>query len=194
RPAVEAGENLGFLPGDLAEKINPYLRPLFDALADTIQPEMARQFATDGRIEVAPLAYMRGRTLNDAYVILDEAQNTTVSQMKMFLTRMGQNSRFVVCGDAAQSDLGRRVKNGLADAFERLRDIDEIAWMTLGKSDVVRHVLVQKIVEAYERDFDDDRYSGAPERSPRFDQNDRNNAAEGASGAVRSSLFTPERG
>ena len=156
RPAVEAGENLGFLPGDLAEKINPYLRPLFDALSDMTQADMLRQFIEDSRVELAPLAYMRGRTLNDAYVILDEAQNTTVSQMKMFLTRMGFGSRVVVCGDASQSDLSRRVKNGLVDAFERLRNVDGVKFLTLGRSDVVRHPLVQRIVDAYEYDEEND--------------------------------------
>jgi len=160
RPAVEAGENLGFLPGDLAEKINPYLRPLFDSLADMTQADMLRQFIEDSRVEIAPLAYMRGRTLNESYVILDEAQNTTVAQMKMFLTRMGYNSRLVVCGDATQSDLSRRVKNGLTDAFERLREIKEIGYLTLERGDVVRHSLVQKIVDAYERSFESDDYVG----------------------------------
>ena len=160
RPAVEAGENLGFLPGDLAEKINPYLRPLFDSIADMTQADMLRQFIEDSRVEIAPLAYMRGRTLNEAYVILDEAQNTTVAQMKMFLTRMGFNSRLVVCGDATQSDLSRRVKNGLTDAFERLREIKEIGYLTLEKGDVVRHSLVQKIVDAYERSFESEDYVG----------------------------------
>lgn len=160
RPAVEAGESLGFLPGDLAEKINPYLRPLFDALADMTQADMLKQFIDTSRVEIVPLAYMRGRTLNDAAIILDEAQNTTVSQMKMFLTRTGWNSRVVVCGDATQSDLGRRVKSGLVDAFERLRDVKEIGWLTLDRGDVVRSSLVQKIVDAYENSFDSTDYSG----------------------------------
>ncbi|MBQ7029575.1 MAG: PhoH family protein, partial [Thermoguttaceae bacterium] len=164
RPAVEAGENLGFLPGDLSEKINPYLRPLFDSLADMTQADMLRQFMEDSKVEVIPLAYMRGRTLNDAHIILDEAQNTSVSQMKMFLTRMGWNSRVVVCGDATQSDLGRRVKSGLVDAFERLRNVKEIGWLTLGRADVVRHALVQKIVEAYEGSPESEDYSGVGAR------------------------------
>lgn len=163
RPAVEAGENLGFLPGDLAEKINPYLRPLFDALSDMTQADMLRQFIEDSRVELAPLAYMRGRTLNDAYIILDEAQNTTVSQMKMFLTRMGFGSRVVVCGDASQSDLSKRVKNGLVDAFERLGNVDGIKFLTLGRSDVVRHPLVQRIVDAYEYDDEENDYSSRRE-------------------------------
>lgn len=158
RPAVEAGENLGFLPGDLAEKINPYLRPLFDSLADMTQADLLRQFIEDSRVEIAPLAYMRGRTLNDAYIILDEAQNTTIAQMKMFLTRMGYNSRVVVCGDATQSDLSRSVRNGFVDAFERLRGVSEIGFMTLGREDIVRHALVQKIVDAYEKDFGESEY------------------------------------
>ena len=160
RPAVEAGENLGFLPGDLAEKINPYLRPLFDALADMTESDMLRQFIETSRVEIAPLAYMRGRTLNDAYIILDEAQNTTVGQMKMFLTRMGYNSRAVVCGDATQSDLARGATNGFVDAFERLRNVREIARLSLTRADVVRHSLVQKIVDAYERDVQVADYSG----------------------------------
>lgn len=154
RPAVEAGENLGFLPGDLAEKINPYLRPLFDSLADMTQSDLLRQFIEDSRVEIAPLAYMRGRTLNDACVILDEAQNTTVSQMKMFLTRMGFNTRVVVCGDATQSDLPRGVRNGFVDAFERLRDVPGIGFVELGRDDVARHPLVRRIVDAYEKDSD----------------------------------------
>ena len=167
RPAVEAGENLGFLPGDLAEKINPYLRPLFDSLADMTQSDMLREFIEDSRVEIAPLAYMRGRTLNDAYIILDEAQNTTVAQMKMFLTRMGFGSRVVVCGDATQSDLSRRVRNGLVDAFERLSGVKEIKFLTLERSDVVRHSLVQKIVDAYETSFEDEDYNGARFRRER---------------------------
>ena len=158
RPAVEAGENLGFLPGDLAEKINPYLRPLFDSLADMTQSDLLRQFIEDSRVEIAPLAYMRGRTLNDAYIILDEAQNTTVAQMKMFLTRMGINSRVVVCGDATQSDLSRGTRNGFVDAFVRLRDVSQIGFLTLGRGDVVRHPLVQRIVDAYEKDFGENEY------------------------------------
>lgn len=150
RPAVEAGESLGFLPGDLHEKVNPYLRPLFDALADMIQPEMLARFRGDDRIEVIPLAYMRGRTLNNAYIILDEAQNTTVSQMKMFLTRMGEGSRIAVCGDATQVDLPSHKKSGLADALVRLRSISEIGQIELTGDDIVRHDLVQKVVSAYE--------------------------------------------
>lgn len=156
RPAVEAGENLGFLPGDLAEKINPYLRPLFDSLADMTQTDMLRRYIEDSRVEIAPLAYMRGRTLNDAHIILDEAQNTTIAQMKMFLTRTGFGSKVVVCGDATQTDLPGRVKNGFVDAFRRLRDVDGIKFLTLERSDVVRHPLVQKIVDAYETNREED--------------------------------------
>lgn len=150
RPAVEAGESLGFLPGDLRDKVNPYLRPLFDALADMIQPEMLSRYRDDDRIEVIPLAYMRGRTLNNAYIILDEAQNTTVAQMKMFLTRMGEGSRIAVCGDATQVDLPSHKKSGLADALVRLRGISGIGQIALTGDDIVRHDLVQKIVSAYE--------------------------------------------
>ena len=150
RPAVEAGESLGFLPGDLSDKVNPYLRPLFDALGDMIQPEMLARYRAEDRIEVIPLAYMRGRTLNNAYIILDEAQNTTVAQMKMFLTRMGEGSRIAVCGDATQVDLPVHKKSGLADALVRLRQIHGIGQVTLSGADIVRHDLVQKIVRAYE--------------------------------------------
>ena len=160
RPAVEAGENLGFLPGDLAEKINPYLRPLFDSLAEMTQADMLRQFIENSRVEIAPLAYMRGRTLSDAYIILDEAQNTTVSQMKMFLTRMGHNSRVVVCGDATQSDLSRRVKNGLVDAFERLKSVEGVDFQILGRGDVARNPFVQRIIDAYEGDLADEERTG----------------------------------
>ena len=187
RPAVEAGENLGFLPGDLAEKINPYLRPLFDSLADMTQSDMLRKFIEDSRVEIAPLAYMRGRTLNNAYIILDEAQNTTVAQMKMFLTRMGFGSRVVVCGDATQSDLSRRVKNGLVDAFERLRDVPDVRFLTLGRSDVVRHSLVQKIVEAYEKSFDEEDYNGVGRRFDRFSQ-----AEAGQNGDAEKNDAAPE--
>lgn len=150
RPAVEAGESLGFLPGDLKEKINPYLRPLFDALADMIPPETLERAMREDRIEVNPLAYMRGRTINSACIILDEAQNTTVAQMKMFLTRMGEGSRIAVCGDATQTDLPSHKKSGLLDAMGRLSEIEGIGQIALGAEDIVRHDLVQKIVNAYE--------------------------------------------
>jgi len=151
RPAVEAGENLGFLPGDLRAKLNPYLRPLLDSLNDMIDFDQARQLMEQEIIEVVPLAYMRGRTLNDAFIILDEAQNATVAQMKMFLTRMGQRSKMVVSGDTSQLDLPHGTASGLADAVRRLSNIDAIAIVRLEKKDIVRHRLVQCIVEAYEQ-------------------------------------------
>ncbi len=150
RPAVEAGESLGFLPGDLRAKLNPYLRPLMDALGEMVDYDQARGMMEQDLIEIVPLAYMRGRTLNDAFIILDEAQNTTVAQMKMFLTRMGERSKMVVSGDATQLDLPRGVRSGLRDALYRLNRINGIAIIRLGTSDIVRHRLVQKIVEAYE--------------------------------------------
>jgi len=151
RPAVEAGESLGFLPGDLRAKLNPYLRPLLDALNDMVDFDQARNLMEREVIEVVPLAYMRGRTLNDAFIILDEAQNTTVPQMKMFLTRMGQRSKMVISGDTSQLDLPRGVASGLADAVHRLRKIDGVGVMRLENSDIVRHRLVQQIVQAYEQ-------------------------------------------
>jgi phosphate starvation-inducible PhoH-like protein len=151
RPAVEAGENLGFLPGDLRAKLNPYLRPLLDALNDMVDFDQARSLMEQEIIEVVPLAYMRGRTLNDAFIILDEAQNATVAQMKMFLTRMGQHSKMVVSGDTSQLDLPHGVASGLADAVRRLSKIDSVAIVRLEKTDIVRHRLVQRIVEAYEQ-------------------------------------------
>lgn len=150
RPAVEAGESLGFLPGDLQAKINPYLRPLMDALHEMMDYEQIVRYREQDLIEVIPLAYMRGRTLNDAFIILDEAQNTTVSQMKMFLTRMGVGSRIVASGDTTQIDLPDHMKSGLVDALERLQDIEGVACVKLGRGDIVRHPLVQKIVNAYE--------------------------------------------
>jgi phosphate starvation-inducible PhoH-like protein len=151
RPAVEAGENLGFLPGDLRAKLNPYLRPLLDALNDMVDFDQARNLMEREVIEVVPLAYMRGRTLNDAFIILDEAQNTTIAQMKMFLTRMGQRSKMVISGDTSQLDLPKGVASGLADAIQRLSKIQGVGVMQMQKSDIVRHRLVQKIVEAYEQ-------------------------------------------
>jgi phosphate starvation-inducible PhoH-like protein len=152
RPAVEAGESLGFLPGDLQAKINPYLRPLMDAVREMIDHEQIRRYTEEDVIEVIPLAYMRGRTLNDAFIILDEAQNTTVSQMKMFLTRMGTGSKIVVSGDITQIDLPPKNVSGLIDALRRLADIEGIASVKLTRSDIVRHALVQRIVNAYEDD------------------------------------------
>jgi phosphate starvation-inducible protein PhoH and related proteins len=150
RPAVEAGEHLGFLPGDLEAKINPYLRPLLDALHDLMDYDQIRRYMDNDLIEIAPLAYMRGRTLNDAVVILDEGQNATVPQMKMFLTRMGQNARIVVTGDITQVDLPFGVRSGLADAVEKLKCVPGVGTVTLDRSDIVRHPLVQAIVNAYE--------------------------------------------
>ncbi len=150
RPAVEAGERLGFLPGDLMAKIDPYLRPLFDALHDMIDPEKVSQHLERGVIEVAPLAFMRGRTLNDSFVILDEAQNTTPEQMKMFLTRLGFGSKMVVTGDVTQVDLPREQQSGLMVVGDILGDVEGVHFVRLGAADVVRHRLVQRIVEAYE--------------------------------------------
>ena len=151
RPAVEAGEKLGFLPGDLQTKVDPYLRPLYDALYDLMGVENFQKYVERGVIEVAPLAYMRGRTLNDSYIILDEAQNTTCEQMKMFLTRFGENSRVIVTGDLTQVDLPAGKKSGLKDAIEVLQGVEGIAICTLTHRDVVRHSLVQAIVKAYEK-------------------------------------------
>lgn len=151
RPAVEAGENLGFLPGDLKEKIDPYLQPLYDALQDMIPAKKLEEFMKDGTIQIAPLAFMRGRTLSNAFVILDEAQNTTVNQMKMFLTRMGLNTKFVVTGDITQIDLPRKSHSGLLHALKILNKIDSISVIEFDKKDIVRHRLVREIVEAYEK-------------------------------------------
>jgi phosphate starvation-inducible PhoH-like protein len=151
RPAVEAGEKLGFLPGDLAEKVNPYLRPLYDALYDMMDPDKAGGLVSRGQIEVAPLAFMRGRTLNDSFVILDEAQNATSEQMRMFLTRLGYASKAVVTGDVTQVDLPSGQRSGLAEARSLLSDIEGIAFCHFTEVDVVRHPLVQKIIVAYDR-------------------------------------------
>ena len=150
RPAVEAGEKLGFLPGDLAEKVNPYLRPLYDALYDMMDTEKATRLVERGTIEVAPIAFMRGRTLNDAFVILDEAQNTTPEQMKMFLTRLGFGSKAVVTGDITQIDLPNPRASGLVEALKIVKDIDGIGIVFFDERDVVRHKLVQAIVKAYD--------------------------------------------
>ncbi len=151
RPAVEAGERLGFLPGSLQEKIDPYLRPLYDALFEMLDPEKVKSYLERNIIEVAPLAFMRGRTLNDSYIILDEAQNTTAEQMKMVLTRQGFNSKMVVTGDITQTDLPAGRRSGLLDAMDILRGIDEIRFVHFDERDVVRHSLVQKIIRAYDR-------------------------------------------
>ena len=149
RPAVEAGESLGFLPGDLKEKLDPYLQPLYDALCDMIPHERLENFIEKRVIEVAPLAFMRGRTLDDAFVILDEAQNTTHSQMKMFLTRMGMNAKFIITGDPSQIDLPKNQQSGLQEAMKILRNVEEIGFIHLNESDVVRHPIVKKIILAY---------------------------------------------
>lgn len=151
RPAVEAGEKLGFLPGDMKEKLDPYLQPLYDALNDMIPPAKLQKHLEEGTVQIAPLAYMRGRTLDDAFIILDEAQNTTPEQMKMFLTRMGVGSKVVVTGDVTQVDLPEKTRSGLVDALHILKGIDGIAQVYLTEKDVVRHRLVQQIVKAYER-------------------------------------------
>mgnify|MGYP005814420629 FL=1 len=151
RPAVEAGENLGFLPGDLKEKIDPYLRPIYDALGEMIPSEKLKFYQENNIIEIAPLAYMRGRTLNNAFVLLDEAQNTTSMQMKMFLTRMGPNSKVIVTGDKSQVDLPRHQHSGLAEAVRLLRNVKGIATVELDAKDVVRHKLVKEIINAYDK-------------------------------------------
>ncbi len=151
RPAVEAGENLGFLPGDLKEKIDPYLRPIYDALNDMIQSEKLRNYMETGVVEIAPLAYMRGRTLNNAFILLDEAQNTTQMQIKMFLTRIGPESKVIVTGDTTQIDLPPRQKSGLIQAVEVLKDVKGIGFVTLDEKDVVRHRLVREIIKAYRK-------------------------------------------
>ncbi len=151
RPAVEAGESLGYLPGDLTQKINPYLRPLYDALFDLLSFEKVSKLIEEGSIEIAPLAYMRGRTLNNSFIILDEAQNTTKSQMKMFLTRLGANSRFVVTGDVTQIDISHPKQSGLLHAARILRNIDEIEFIQFQKEDISRHPVVEKVVAAYEK-------------------------------------------
>lgn len=158
RPVVEAGEHLGFLPGDFQQKLDPYLRPIYDALRDMIEPEDLERLEEAGVIEIAPLAYMRGRTLSSAFVILDEGQNTTASQMKMFLTRLGEDSCMVVTGDPTQNDLQRHQHSGLSDAVRRLKNIDAVAVIEFDANDVVRHPLVGKIVRAYDR---------TPEREPK---------------------------
>lgn len=149
RPAVEAGENLGFLPGDMKEKLDPYMQPLYDALRDMLPPQTLEDYILKGIIQIAPLAFMRGRTLDNAFVILDEAQNTTHSQMKMFLTRMGKNAKFMITGDPGQVDLPRRTISGLKEAILILKDVDGVGIIYLDDKDIVRHRLVKKIIEAY---------------------------------------------
>jgi phosphate starvation-inducible PhoH-like protein len=150
RPAVEAGESLGYLPGDMQAKINPYLRPLLDALREMVDYDQLKRFTDQDLVEVVPLGYMRGRTLNDAFIILDEAQNTSVAQMKMFLTRMGRGSKIVVSGDTTQVDLPAHMQSGLVDAMRRLHGIEGLTQVMLTNADIVRHRLVQDIVRAYE--------------------------------------------
>ena len=151
RPAVEAGEKLGFLPGDMKEKLDPYLQPLYDALNDMIPPAKLQKYIEEGTVQIAPLAYMRGRTLDNAFVILDEAQNTTLPQIKMFLTRMGRNAKFIVTGDVTQIDLPRRSDSGLTRAMEMLRGVEGIGIVEFDRRDIVRHPLVKQIVEAFDR-------------------------------------------
>ena len=152
RPAVEAGENLGFLPGDMKDKLDPYMQPLYDALNDMIPSEKLKAFIEERVIKIAPLAFMRGRTLDNAFVILDEAQNTTVQQMKMFLTRMGRSAKFVVTGDMTQIDLPNRQKSGLSHSLDLLKDVPEIGMVYLDQKDVIRHKLVMKIIQAYKQE------------------------------------------
>ncbi len=151
RPAVEAGEKLGFLPGDMKEKLDPYLQPLYDALNDMIPPSKLQKYMEEGTVQIAPLAYMRGRTLDNAFVILDEAQNTTLSQIKMFLTRMGRSAKFIVTGDVTQIDLPRRSDSGLIKAMDNLREVKHIALIDFDTRDIIRHPLVKEIVGAFER-------------------------------------------
>jgi len=150
RPAVEAGENLGFLPGDLKEKLDPYMQPLYDALNDMLPAAKLNSYFEDGTIEIAPLAFMRGRTLENAFVILDEAQNATLGQMKMFLTRMGENSKFIITGDVTQIDLPPHQASGLLQTCQMLRNIDDINFIFLNENDVMRHPLVSKIIKKFE--------------------------------------------
>lgn len=150
RPAIEAGEKLGFLPGDLLSKIDPYLRPLYDALGSILDPKCVKELIDDNVIEVAPLAYMRGRTLDDAYIILDEAQNTTNEQMKMFLTRLGESSKMVITGDLSQIDLPSKVPSGLKKAISVLKNVSGLKMVTLKSSDVVRHKIVSQIIDSYQ--------------------------------------------
>lgn len=165
RPAVEAGENLGFLPGDLKEKLDPYMMPLYDALRDMIPPEKLADMLEFGVIEIAPLAFMRGRTLDKAFVILDEAQNATTMQMKMFLTRMGMTAKFVITGDMSQVDLPYKQRSGLAYALDVLKDVDGIGIVRLQQSDVIRHVIVKRVIDAFDK-------AEAKERKEREDKND----------------------
>jgi len=163
RPAVEAGESLGFLPGDLREKVDPYLKPLYDALFDMVIPAKLKKYMENGTIEIVPLAYMRGRTLNNAYVILDEAQNTFTNQMKMFLTRLGENSKAIITGDITQIDLPEKNKSGLVQIQKILKNIDGIDFVYLSEKDVVRHRLVKQIIKAYEK-FSNNNHNGVTQK------------------------------
>ena len=164
RPAVEAGEKLGFLPGDLKEKLDPYLQPLYDALNDMIPPAKLQKFMEEGTVQIAPLAYMRGRTLDNAFVILDEAQNTTLSQIKMFLTRMGRNAKFIVTGDVTQIDLPHRSDSGLTRTMEIVKGIKGIGFVEFDKRDIVRHELVKHIVDAFDKDADERKQKALAEK------------------------------
>lgn len=165
RPAVEAGEKLGFLPGDMKDKIDPYLQPLYDALEDMIPAVKLKEYMETKVIQIAPLAFMRGRTLNDAVIVLDEAQNTTTHQIKMFLTRLGMNAKMIITGDTSQIDLPRTVSSGLIQALKILKNVDGVGRVEFGKADIVRHSLVQRIVEAYEK-YDNEHSEPAPEAVP----------------------------
>lgn len=165
RPAVEAGENLGFLPGDMKEKLDPYMQPLYDALRDMIPPQTLEDYLLKGIIQIAPLAFMRGRTLDNAFVILDEAQNTTSMQMKMFLTRMGMTAKFVITGDMSQVDLPHRQQSGLSYALDVLKDVEDIGVVRLGQSDVIRHSLVKKIVAAFDKAESEEKRNNSNKKS-----------------------------
>lgn len=173
RPAVEAGEKLGFLPGDLKEKLDPYLQPLYDALNDMIPPAKLQKFIEEGTVQIAPLAYMRGRTLDNAFVILDEAQNTTLPQIKMFLTRMGRNAKFIVTGDVTQIDLPHRRDSGLTRAMEIVSGIDGIGFVEFDKRDIVRHELVKHIVDAFDKDDEIRKRRAFDEKSNQHENNNK---------------------
>ena len=172
RPAVEAGEKLGFLPGDMKDKIDPYLQPLYDALEDMIPAVKLKEYMESKVIQIAPLAFMRGRTLSDAIIVLDEAQNTTTHQIKMFLTRLGMNAKMIITGDVTQIDLPRSTQSGLIQALKELKDVPGIGKVEFGKKDIVRHALVQRIVEAYEK-ADNEREKEAREPAPSYPDQDR---------------------
>jgi phosphate starvation-inducible protein PhoH and related proteins len=191
RPAVEAGERLGFLPGTVQEKVNPYLRPLYDALYDVLDPERVERYLEKGIIEIAPIAFMRGRTLNDAFVILDEAQNTTSEQMKMFLTRLGFNSKAVITGDVTQVDLPSGRRSGLMEAIEVVKNVEGISFIYFTERDVVRHNLVQRIIRAYE-EFDLARGGESRNQKSRFDSAQRPEPVEGEIRSQKSGAASQE--